>query len=565
MKADYVLDYDSLTPNQAHKLYLMARFSTGPAPNHQSRRPLNLGLVIDRSGSMAGQKLSYTIQAAQFLVQNLSNADILSIVLYNDHIETLLTPEHVTRKDAINQQIATIKASGTTNLSSGWLEGCKLVDQNRSAGFLNRVILMSDGLANRGVTDPAQLILMAQQKRQKGVSTTTMGLGTDFNEDLLMDMANAGGGAFYFIESPEVTPTIFQEELQGLLNVVGQNLSVSVRPARGVTVDDQLNAYPMNHDDAFMTFRMGDIFAEEIKALVLEIGVPAQPSTGKLKLADLRFEYDELTANGSEHRIVNIPVEITVGEAGGLPALPDPDVNRSVLLLKAAKARRLAVRAADRGDFNTAAHLLRSAASAIEQSNDDDAHLLEEKSALAHQATEIEQGASRYNVYSRKTMSTQAYYTMTSRHEDTMMLRVREAKKRQTQEVPHLEKPGQGEKSPPPAEQDLRVQQRMGVTPTHVTWNGKMFHLTGDVIRIGRSRHNEIVIEARGVSRFHCHIKRQDGNLVIEDLGSTNGTMLDGVAIKSPRILSVGDVAYLCDEKLTFHDQPGHTAAYTVE
>jgi Ca-activated chloride channel family protein len=91
-----------------------------------------------------------------------------------------------------------------------------------------------------------KLVVLAQQKRAEGVPTTTMGLGTDCNEDLLMAMAEAGGGAFYFIESPEVTPTIFQEELQGLLSVVGQNLVIGVDPTDYVTTVNQLNSYPMH-------------------------------------------------------------------------------------------------------------------------------------------------------------------------------------------------------------------------------------------------------------------------------------------------------------------------------
>src|SRR5690606_37517595 len=115
--------------------------------------PLNLSLVIDHSGSMAGDKLDYTKQAAQFLVQNLSARDQFSIVLYNNRVETLVAPAPVQHKDAINQRIEEIKASGTTNLSGGWLEACNHVAQNQNDEYLNRVILMTDGLANRGIID----------------------------------------------------------------------------------------------------------------------------------------------------------------------------------------------------------------------------------------------------------------------------------------------------------------------------------------------------------------------------------------------------------------------------
>src|SRR5690554_4279885 len=117
MQADFVLDYDVLTVQQPHKLYLIARLAAGHRPGNEERRPLNLSLVIDHSGSMAGQKLDFTQQAAQFLVQNLNSSDILSIILYNNKVETLLAPAPVQHKDAINQRIERIRASGTTNLS----------------------------------------------------------------------------------------------------------------------------------------------------------------------------------------------------------------------------------------------------------------------------------------------------------------------------------------------------------------------------------------------------------------------------------------------------------------
>ncbi len=547
MQADFVLDYDVVKINTAQKIYLMARVVSGEAVHHQKRRPLNLSLVIDRSGSMAGDKIDYTRQAAQFLVQNLGVNDTLSIVLYNDTVETLLLPEKVQRKDAISQKIAEIKPSGTTNLSSGWLEGCKLVAQNLDNPSVNRVILMSDGLANRGVTDKAQLVTMAQQKFGEGVSTTTMGLGNDFNEDLMMEMASSGGGAFYFIESPEVTPQIFQEELQGLLNVVAQNLVIGVLPSDGVNIAGQLNAYAMKFDGLYTTFRLGDVFADEIKALVIELTLPPY-AEGSHKVVNLRFEYDELRDNNTtQHHVVELPVTIRATNQQNAIVVKNSVVNQNVLLLQAANARKTAVQLADRGAFNEASQILRNAAHLIENQNDNNPKLLEERNALMQQATDLEKGESGYDVYHRKTMSTQSFYTMNSRHEDTVMLRLREQqKKRQTQSIERVDSE-EIDNAP-------KIEKRPGVTPTHATWNGITFALKGDLIRIGRSSQNDIVMNVDGVSRFHCQLIRKENQLYLEDLGSTNGTMMGGVNMDTPQTISVGDVAYVCDEKLIFHD-----------
>jgi Ca-activated chloride channel homolog len=535
MRADFVLDYDVLTVEQPHKMYLMARLISGSAPIDKRRRPLNLSLVIDRSGSMAGDKINYTKQASQILVQNLGAQDTLSIVLYNEGVETLLAPEAVQRKDLISQRIDTIKAGGTTNLSGGWLEGCNYVAQNREDERINRVILMSDGHANRGVTQMDKLVALAQQKANDGISTTTMGLGEDFNEDLMIAMAHAGGGAFYFIESPEVAPLIFQEELQGLLSVVGQNLVISVEMTDDVLAVHQLNAYPMHSDGRRVSFRLGDVFGDEVKALLLELSIPALKEVGQKQIGVLRFEYDELLESGSLHRVLELPININIAPEGRLPAPANEEVSQSVLLLKAAQARREAVSAADKGNYQTASEILRNVAQSIEDSQILSAELQEERSALLKQADDLEQGEDAYDSYSRKMMSTQSIYTMTDKHSATQALRIRDFERQAKANEPQIEK-------------------QAGVLPTLMTWNDRTFPLKGDLIRMGRAPQNEIVINARGVSRFHCQLKREGDQLILEDLNSTNGTMVEGVALKSPYTLSVGDEIYLCNERLVFHN-----------
>lgn len=534
MRADFVLDYDVVTVEQPQKVYLMAQLASGPAPASQRRRPLNLSLVIDRSGSMGGDKIAYTRQAAQFMVQNLGASDMLSVVLYNESVETLIAPEKVTHKDVINQRIAAIKAKGTTNLSGGWLEGCNHVAQNLDNLFLNRVILMSDGLANQGVTSTDKLVAMAKQKLEQGISTTTIGLGADFNEDLLMALADAGGGAFYFVESPEVAPQIFQEELQGLLNLVGQNLVVSIELTEHVKNVAQLNAYPMHSDGRRASFRLGDVFGEEVKTLILELSIPALHDVGHKQIALLRFDYDELHENGVEHRTLEMPIFVNVAPQGELPVAANPEVQKSVLLLKAAQARRAAVEAADRGQYQSASQILRQAADAIEQSKIDNEQLAEEHRALAQQAAQMERGAEHYDDYSRKTMSTQAIYTMKDKHGSTQALRMRELMRQLQTEAP---------------------ERKEGVIPSFVSWNDQTFPLDRDLTRIGRAPQNEIVINARSISRFHCQIKREGDQLLIEDLGSTNGTFVNSVRVQQPTPLSVGDVALLGHETIIFREK----------
>lgn len=559
MKADFSLDYDVLTMERPHQVYMMARFVGGSSPVAHKRRPLNLSLIIDRSGSMAGAKIDYTRQAARFMVENLSPQDYLSIVLYNDQVETLVESAPVVNKDAITQKIDKIRISGTTNLSGGWLQGCTHVEQNFSANKLNRVILMSDGLANRGVTDPNKLVSMVSKRfALEEISTTTMGLGTDFNEDLMMAMANAGGGAFYFIESPEAAPTIFNEELSGLLSVVGQNLTITLTTTDHVSTVKQLNAYAEFEDKNVKSYRLGDVYGDEEKTLILELDIPALQTLGETKIATLKFDYDELTMDGSsEHHTWEMPVNVNVQSDVAEPVLKDPHVMENVLLLKAANARREAIRNADKGKYKEATEALQKVIDDIDEAGIENEQINEERSALQSQAKQMEDGPDTYDNYSRKTMSTQAMYTLTDRHDETMVLRRREVLREFEKMGVPMDEDGNVIPNPiPPSEpvqHEIKMERTNIVPPTHVTVDGQTIKLAADLLRIGRSSHNEIHLQKTGVSRFHAHLKRVGDGYVIEDLGSTNGTLCNNKPISGAVPLSVGDEILICNEKLIFH------------
>jgi Ca-activated chloride channel homolog len=558
MRVDFLLDYDVITVAREQKLYLMARLAAGPAPHQTERRPLNLSLVIDRSGSMAGSKIDYTRQAAGLLVQNLATTDRFSVVLYNEAVETFLPPQHVTHKDVLRQRIDRIRAGGTTNLSAGWLEGVSHVHNHLNEQHVNRVILMSDGLANRGITDTDKLVAIARQKRESGVSTTTMGLGDDFNEDLLIALADAGGGAFYFIESPEVAPDIFKEELSGLLTLVGQNLVISITPTHHITHLRQMNSYPEERQGAATAFRVGDVYGEEVKTLMLELTIPAIDEIGAVEIATLRFEYDELHDDGTERKAVEVGVTVNIADAELAPGANEanPEVMRAALLLEAAAARREAIKLADAGSFKEAAKVLRAAAERIRLSGmDSDQVLQEERGALIAQATDMDAGAERYDSYSRKSMSTQSYSSSLSKHNITQALRQREKARRErtTADSPdrkthHFKNPLQNveaEAPPPPMTTS-------SLPPTHMRWQDQLFPLKGDLIRIGRAPQNDIVLNISGISRFHCHITRSGERLTLEDLQSTNGTHINNQRLDQPHTLHEGDVAYLCDQRVVF-------------
>jgi len=554
MQVECTLEYDTFPLNHPIRLYVMILVKADSAMNDAKRRPLNLSLVVDRSGSMAGAKIDYTRRAATMLVQNLGLNDTLSIVLYNDEVTTLLPPEKVQRKDIINQQVQRITPSGATNLSGGWLEGVKWVGQGILPDQTNRVIIISDGLANRGVTDTEKLIAFAKQKYGEGVSTTTMGLGEDFNEDLLMQMANAGGGAYYYIENPEGMPTILNEELSGLLSLVGQNLTVTVTGAQAGGVR-QMNAYVEDLAAGGKLYRLGDLFGDEVKALVLEIQVPTPAGEGVLNVATVRVEYDKLGDHGAEHVVFESDIDVTISRDAALPTRKgNPEVTQQVMLLKAAQARRKAVALADEGKFNEASQVLEQAVIEIRQSEVSDVDTLQDESAaLSREADALKATSDGSDSYrqQRKMMQSQAMYTMTSRHNETVILRRRTETPTESprSELDSTEANIQPMPSHPP--------QSVGQTPKFARYGDHDYPLTADEIHIGRAVENTIIVNDRGVSRYHCVLRREGDELWLEDTGSTNGTLINSSSLKARYSLHNGDVLQLGEAKVLFHSGGG--------
>lgn len=546
MQVECALEYDTFPLNQPIRLYVMVLVRGETSPNAAKRRPLNLSLVVDRSGSMAGAKIDYTRRAATMLVQNLGLNDTLSVVLYNDEVTTLLPPEKVQRKDIINQQVQRITPSGATNLSGGWLEGVKWVAQGIQSDQTNRVILISDGLANRGVTDTEKLVAFASQKYAEGVSTTTLGLGDDFNEDLLIQMANAGGGAYYYIETPEMLPSIMSEELSGLLSLVGQNLMVSVTGpyASGVR---QMNAYVEDLLAGGKAYRLGDLFGDEVKALVLEVQVPPIAHPGGVNVATVRVEYDQLGDKGTTHVAVEREINLTVSREATLPThANNPEVTQQVLLLKAAQARRKAVVLADEGKFGEASQVLEQAGVEIRESDVSDIDALrDESAALSREAEALKATSDGSDTYrqQRKLMQSQAMYTMTSRHNETVILR------RRTEtptEPPHTDVLSSEVEIPP-------TDKPAPEAPRFARYGDHNYPLGADEIHIGRAVENTIIVNDRGVSRYHCVVRREGNVLTIEDIGSTNGTTVNGKVVKGRQPLRNGDLVQIGEAKIIFH------------
>lgn len=385
-----------------------------PAEPRAPRRPFNLSLVIDRSGSMAGRPLQQALQAAEAVVEQLGPDDVLSVVVYDNTVATILLPDNVTDKQAIRETIRRVRTGGTTNLSGGWLKGCEHVLARRGTNMIHRVLLLTDGQANVGVTNADILIATARQKADEGVVTTTLGFGASFNEDLLIEMAQAAGGNFYFIQTPEDAEEVFRIEVESLASVVAQNLEMTIAPVpdSGVEIGGLYSNYRTETRDNATVLSMGDVYENEDKLLALELTIPAQTNTNPgLPLLAISYRYEAVT-NGAIQSVVSdaplvvsVPI-MTVEEA--MTATPATDVVLQISRIRIAKAKDTAIELVDRGDTTTAAQTLRQiCADLCQQGLDEQFEIAEEIAQLEHFAERIERR--QFDSTSRKEMRDQSY------------------------------------------------------------------------------------------------------------------------------------------------------------
>lgn len=211
-----------------------------PADLAVSHSPKRLALVVDRSGSMAGQPLDEALRCVQHIANHLSPQDALALVVYDDKVDTLLPLQSMLSPDAVAKAIAGVQAGGMTNLHGGWLAGAQQLEGGTGpalAQTVSRVIVLSDGQANYGETDLSAIDAQCRQWLARGVSTTTVGLGQGFNEDLMIGMARAGGGQNYYGQTAADLYDSFAEELALLQALYGRQIGLKLLLSPGVIVE----------------------------------------------------------------------------------------------------------------------------------------------------------------------------------------------------------------------------------------------------------------------------------------------------------------------------------------
>lgn len=364
MKPSVLLDYEFSVSSNAYLVRALLKLE-GRAPDNTDRLPLNLSIVLDRSGSMQGVALHAARQAAALLVKRLDPKDTVSVVAFDDEVLTVAEPASGPEQAQLSKLIESIEAGGSTNLSGGWLQGREYVSQSLQQKGTNRVLLLTDGQANVGITAPDALAGFCRNALERGISTTTIGFGVSYDEHLLQGMADAGGGNMYYIETPDQAPGVFAEEIEGLLSMAAQNITVEVAPGAAVELAAVHHTYPAKETPSGLGLQVGDLYAREPKMVLMEFLVPDPKASGEAAIAECTVIANVLTSDGGvERQELSFPISHLLSREGR----QDPEIRREMLLLGAARAREEALKAQFRGDYNSARRYLRDACSSFEAS-----------------------------------------------------------------------------------------------------------------------------------------------------------------------------------------------------
>ncbi len=357
VEMESALSHQQLLIGEAQELYAAIDITALQA-EVEKRPPMNLALVIDRSGSMRGDRIRQARQAALHVVDSLSDQDRLTLVTYgSDHtveFDSMATTEENRRQ--MREVIGRLRAQGGTNLSAGYQAGIDIVAEHHDENAVNRVLLLSDGHANQGITDPAQLRSLSRQAFDDGISTSSIGFGLNYNERLMTGMAVEGSGNYYFVDDSDDLEVLVATEMTGLSATVANRIEVLIKPAPGVEVAEVLG-FSHRYRDGAAVVALSELAAGQSRSIVVRLkAVPRHPQS--MDILTVRTNYRDAINDRLRFRRQSLSASITE-DASAVQRHLDRDVLTRVEEVRLAQAMDEAMEAYASGDRQQAQQVLR--------------------------------------------------------------------------------------------------------------------------------------------------------------------------------------------------------------
>ncbi len=271
-----------------------ANDSTREAP------PLSLAIVVDRSGSMAGKKISDALAGAVGTVEHMRAGDTVSVVAFDSSASVVVSPTTVSdsSRSDIERKIRGIRLGGETCISCGLEMAMRQLDASDGANkdSVSRILLLSDGEATAGIKDASSLGAMAARMGDRGVTVSTIGLGVDYDERLMSAVASSANGRHYFVADTSKLDAVFDGEFQSLEASVAAEAELAIDLAPGVEIDRVFDR-SFRREGAHVVVPFGSFSAKDEKTVLIKLRVPAS-ADGVEDVAKLTLAYRDLARGG---------------------------------------------------------------------------------------------------------------------------------------------------------------------------------------------------------------------------------------------------------------------------
>lgn len=324
------------------------------------RAPINVAIVLDRSGSMQGEKIQKAREAAIGALDLLRHDDIVSIIAYDSDVNVLVPATKLTDKQQMASIIRAIQPGGNTALFGGVSKGAAEVRKFMDEKHVNRIILLSDGLANVGPSSPGELGDLGTSLKKENISVSTLGLGLGYNEDLMVQLAARSGGNHQFIENASELADIFRREFDDVLSVVAQSVDLKIEIPEGIRPVRVLgNAADINGQT--VVTRLSQVYSDQQKYVVVEVEIPADLAHAAVDssgteipkptlLATVNATYVNMVSEKSETLSGAVTVSFSSSDEK-VKASVNNAVMADVVALVASEQNKLATELLDRGDL----------------------------------------------------------------------------------------------------------------------------------------------------------------------------------------------------------------------
>lgn len=364
------LSYRNIAVASENKLvYLLVDVAPSPGLG-LGPAALNLAIVLDKSGSMyAHEKLEYVISAVGHVLEKLRASDIACVIAFADKARVLIPSSQIYDRESARRMVRNIDSidvgSGTEMLN-GIRAANDELRKNLSAERMNHMVLLTDGLTlHEGACKEACMMAASE-----GISVSTIGVGDDFNEQFLLDIATACRGTSYYIDIPRDIPSIFDQELQGVQSIVVRHPRLLLKLSRDISIRKAYKVRPMINDlgslptaDRVAHLDLGELKKDETQSFLFELVLPSRkPGTYRLGKVEMLFDLPE---RGERDKLVSEEVLITYTDDQSAASVVTPQVMAVVDSISVFRQQTRALEFAASGDRGKATQLLRSAATQL--------------------------------------------------------------------------------------------------------------------------------------------------------------------------------------------------------